>query len=149
MSPWPLCLPVYILLVADVFGNKKQKHQDLNFFSAIIIGTTQVLALIPGASRSGVTITAALFVGFSREAATRISFMMAIPAIAGASFIKLFDLSSGASEVQWSTIVVGVMTSGIAAFACITIFLRLIDRIGFLPFVAYRLLLGGLLLLAM
>ena len=138
-----------LLLVADVFGNKKQEHQDLNFFSAIIIGTTQVLALIPGASRSGVTITAALFMGFNREAATRISFMMAIPAIAGASFIKLFDLSSGTSGVQWSNIVVGIMTSGIAAFACITIFLQLIDRIGFLPFVVYRLLLGGLLLLAM
>ena len=138
-----------LLLVADVFGNKKQEHQDLNFFSATIIGTTQVLALIPGASRSGVTITAALFMGFNREAATRISFMMAIPAIAGASFIKLFDLSSGTSEVQWSTIVVGIMTSGIAAFACISIFLQLIDRIGFLPFVVYRLFLGGLLLLAM
>ena len=75
--------------------------------------------------------------------------MMAIPAIAGASFIKLFDLSSGTSEVQWSNIVVGIMTSGIAAFACITIFLQLIDRIGFLPFVVYRLFLGGLLLLAM
>ena len=138
-----------LLLVADVFGNKKQEHQDLNFFSAIIIGTTQVLALIPGASRSGVTITAALFMGFNREAATKISFMMAIPAIAGASFIKLFDLSSGTSGVQWSYIVVGIMTSGIAAFACITIFLQLIERIGFLPFVVYRLLLGGLLLLAM
>ncbi len=106
-----------------------------------------MLALIPGASRSGVTITAALFMGFNREAASRISFVMAIPAIAGASFIKLFDLSTGALQVQWSNIIIGIFTSGIAAFACITLFLQLINRIGFLPFVLYRLLLGGILLM--
>ena len=135
-----------LLLVADIFGNKNQEHQDLNFCSAIFIGVMQVLALIPGASRSGVTITAALFMGFNREAASRISFMMAIPAIAGASFIKLFDLSTGALQVQWSNIVIGIITSGIAAFACLTLFLHLINRVGFLPFVLYRLLLGGILL---
>ena len=135
-----------LLLVADTFGSKSQEHRDLNFCSAIFIGAMQVLALIPGASRSGVTITAALFMGFNREAASRISFVMAIPAIAGASFIKLFDLSTGALQVQWSHIIIGIITSGIAAFACLTLFLQLINRIGFLPFVLYRLFLGGILL---
>ena len=134
-----------LLLAADLFGNKKRKHQELDLYSAIFIGATQILALIPGASRSGVTITAALFLGFNRESASRISFMMAIPAIAGASFVKLFDLATREIPVQWTGIILGIFTSGIAAFTCITLFLKLIDRVGFLPFVLYRLLLGSIL----
>ena len=137
-----------LLLAADLFGNKKRKHQELDLYSAIFIGATQILALIPGASRSGLTITAALFLGFNRESASRISFMMAIPAIAGASFIKLFDLATRELPVQWTDIILGIFTSGVAAFICIALFLKLIDRVGFLPFVLYRLLLGSILFFA-
>lgn len=136
-----------VLLVADVFG-KRQRHQtDLGPGGALLIGLSQCLALIPGASRSGVTMTMALLLGFTRQAASRISFLIAIPAIAGASLLKTIDLVTSNASVDWFAMGMGSAIACVSAFLCIKLFLNLIDSIGFLPFILYRLVLGAVLLL--
>ena len=113
----------------------------------LIIGCFQVLALIPGTSRSGITISAALLVGLSRQMSIKFSFLLAIPVITLATMVKLFDLVNGSSEVDWLMLVLGFFISATTAYATVVFFVRLVDRIGFLPFVVYRILLGAILLL--
>jgi len=111
--------------------------------AALIIGLAQVLALIPGTSRSGITITAALFCGLERQAAARFSFLLSIPVIVAASVVMLLDVQQGAQALHWQSMLIGVVVSSLAAYASIAMFLKLLDRIGLMPFVVYRCLLGG------
>ncbi|MGV0034435.1 MAG: undecaprenyl-diphosphate phosphatase [Candidatus Azotimanducaceae bacterium WSBS_2022_MAG_OTU7] len=113
---------------------------------SIAIGLAQCLALIPGTSRSGVTITMALLLGQSREHAARISFLIAIPAIAGAATIKLWDLLHTPMTQDWLTLGIATVVAGLSAYFCIVILLNIVNRVGYLPFVIYRLGLGGLLI---
>ncbi|GLT20132.1 undecaprenyl-diphosphatase [Vibrio zhanjiangensis] len=109
---------------------------------ALLIGIAQALAMIPGTSRSGITITAALYFGFTREAAARFSFLMSIPIIllAGA-YLGLKLMSSGVA-VDTNILYTGIVTSFVSAYVCIHVFLKLISRMGMTPFVVYRLALG-------
>lgn len=118
---------------------------QLTILGALIIGVAQALALVPGTSRSGITITAALFLGFSREHAARFSFLMAIPIIVLGAGLMTLDLLEEA-YVDWSALVIGAVVSALSAYACIYYFLSFINRLGMLPFVVYRLLLGAVLL---
>tara|TARA_B100000959_G_scaffold181191_1_gene189538 strand:- start:365 stop:964 length:600 start_codon:yes stop_codon:yes gene_type:complete len=113
----------------------------------LIVGCFQALALIPGTSRSGITITAALLVGLSRQMSIKFSFLLAIPVIILATLVKVFDLTNESREVDWLMLAIGFFISAITAYATVVFFVRLVDRIGFLPFVVYRILLGALLLL--
>jgi undecaprenyl-diphosphatase len=135
-----------LLLFADRAGRKKLTDTDLNWKQALLIGASQCLALIPGTSRSGITITTALLAGFTREDASRISFLISIPTIAGASVLKLTDLASSDMQINWGFFLIGSMVAMFSAYLCIRLFLDFISRIGFLPFVIYRIVLGGLLL---
>ncbi|MGH1485874.1 MAG: undecaprenyl-diphosphate phosphatase [Cellvibrionaceae bacterium] len=113
---------------------------------ALIIGFAQALALIPGTSRSGITITAALLCGLSRDSSARFSFLLAIPIIllsGGYKTVQLLSLPS----VNWGDLLLGAVLSAASAFLCIHYFLKFINRIGMMPFVIYRLILGGFLLL--
>ena len=113
---------------------------------AILIGCAQALALIPGTSRSGITLTAALWLGLSRRVAAKFSFLLSVPIILGAATLKINDLIEVSEPVAWDTIVVGIIVSFLSAYLCIQLFLGWIQRIGLLPFVAYRLALGMILL---
>ncbi|MBX2807201.1 MAG: undecaprenyl-diphosphate phosphatase [Cellvibrionaceae bacterium] len=113
---------------------------------AVIIGCAQALALIPGTSRSGITMTAALFCGMSRDASARFSFLLAIPIILLGGAYKTWQLL-GLPAVNWGDLFLGVILSAVSAFLCIHFFLKFINRIGMMPFVIYRLILGGFLLL--
>ena len=112
----------------------------------LIIGCFQALALIPGTSRSGITITAALLIGLSRSLSVKFSFLLSIPVIALAMVAKTFDLVNQVDKVDWLLLLLGFIISTITAYATIVFFIRLVERIGLLPFVIYRLLLGVLLL---
>ena len=112
----------------------------------LIIGCFQALALIPGTSRSGITITAALLIGLSRSLSIKFSFLLSIPVIAIAMIVKTFDLANQVNNVDWLLLLLGFIISAITAYATIVFFIRLVERIGLLPFVIYRLLLGALLL---
>jgi len=127
---------------------KQKELMDLSWRNALLIGCAQVLALIPGTSRSGVTMMAGLFCQLTREAAARFSFLMSIPIILARGVLKSFELiSAGSENVQWLGMLYGLIISGLVAFSCIHFFLQLIERVGFLPFVVYRLFLGSLLLM--
>mgnify|MGYP001158151239 FL=1 len=132
------------LWAADRSNYKGSK--SLTPLLAIWIGVAQCLALIPGTSRSGITMTAALLAGFSRTDATKISLLISIPTILAATCLKLFDLASSNEPTNWYAVCVGVVVSSISAYLCIKFLLSFIEQIGFLPFVAYRLMLGTILL---
>ncbi len=113
---------------------------------AVIIGIAQAIALVPGTSRSGITMTAALLLGLSKQTAARFSFLLSIPLITAAGGLKTYELVAMDSPAPWGIISVGAAVSAITAFLCIHWFLKLLDTMGFMPFVIYRLLLGAVLL---
>ena len=140
-----------LLLVSDRIGNKQRTLADMNWKTALLIGFAQILALIPGTSRSGVTMTAALFCNLDRAAAARFSFLLAIPIIAASGLLRGIQLlRDGTESVEWLVLLYAIFISAVVAYLCIHYFLQLIERFGFLPFVIYRVLLGiALILLAL
>jgi undecaprenyl-diphosphatase len=134
------------LVIAAARGVQTRCEYRLDAGRVAIIALAQALALIPGTSRSGITITAGLLVGLDRKAAARFSFLLSIPAILMAAAYEGSKLLGGEPPVSWAPILVGVSLSAVSAYACIHYFLKLLDRIGMQPFVWYRLLLGALLL---
>ncbi len=128
-----------VLLVAD---QSRGRQETVGWTAAFFIGLAQVLALVPGTSRSGITITAALMLGLTRTAASKFSFLLAIPTIAGAQLLLTLDLTSALGDQVWRDLVAGAMISGLAAFVCIHFFIQLVERTGMLPYVIYRLALG-------
>lgn len=133
---------------ADRRGRREYDEYQLGWSAALIIGLSQVLALIPGTSRSGITITAGLALGLSRHGAARFSFLLAIPTILGSAVLLLQELLASTAPVDWLALGLGTILSFISALLCIHFFLRLLEHIGMLPFVVYRIVLGiGLLLI--
>lgn len=124
----------------------QQLDNELSWRTAILIGFAQAIALIPGTSRSGITITAALFLKLSPEMAARFSFLLSIPAILGATTLAVADLVTSKTEVNWEDLTIGVLLSGISAYLCIHFFIKLLQRTGMTPYVIYRIALGILLL---
>jgi undecaprenyl-diphosphatase len=136
-----------LLWLADWRGRGTRDEFSIRWRDIAIVGGAQALALIPGTSRSGVTMTAALLLGFSRKAAARYSFLLAIPIIALAGAYETLKLvQSPPDQVHWLQLFTGAVIAGIAAWLCVHWFLKLIERIGMLPFIVYRLLLGAFLL---
>ena len=131
-----------LLWVADISGRRNRNEYALVLLDVLVIGLAQALALIPGTSRSGITITAGLMLGLNREAAARFSFLLSIPVIFLAGALETLDYLSEASIQDATPLLIGALISAVSAYACIHYFLKLLERIGMLPFVAYRLLLG-------
>ena len=137
-----------LLGFSDWLHSRMDRVRDvIRASDVLIVGCFQALALIPGTSRSGITITAALLVGLSRQMSIKFSFLLAIPVITLATLAKMFDLVNESAEVDWLMLTLGFIVSAVTAYATVVFFIRLVDRIGFLPFVIYRILLGALLLL--
>ncbi|GLK53169.1 undecaprenyl-diphosphate phosphatase [Maricaulis virginensis] len=131
------------LWLADRYGKQTGTLETLGFKDAALIGIAQLFALIPGASRSGVTMTAGRALGLKRSESARFSMLMAIPVIAAFALVSVIDLA-GADDAGASLeagLIVAVL-SFFAAWASIAVMMKLVDRIGFLPFVLYRLALG-------
>ncbi len=134
------------LWYADRRASEKAALTTLTLRQAMFIGIAQAIALIPGTSRSGITITAGLLLGLTRTDAARFSFLLSIPVIALAGGYKGLQLAQQAEPVAWSLVLIGMAVSFVAAYLCIKLFLQVIERMGMLPFVIYRLALGALLL---
>lgn len=134
---------------ADIKGKRIQPIEKLTFKQAMIIGFAQALALIPGTSRSGITMTAGLMLGLTRDAAARFSFLLSIPVILGAGLLLTLDLIDTPQAIAWDVLFTGAAVAAISAWICIHYFLAFINRIGLMPFVIYRFCLGGLLLWVM
>lgn len=147
-APWVIAVTTigFGLLLGWV-DRRARRHRDLDSLSlrdALIIGGSQILALVPGTSRSGITMTAGLWLGLTRAAASRFSFLLSIPTILASGTLVTRDLLAENAPVDWAALGLGVVLSGIAAYLAIALFLRFIERIGMWPFVIYRLLLGGI-----
>ena len=103
----------------------------------MMIGIAQAVALIPGTSRSGITMTAGLLLGLTRRSAARFSFLLSIPVIVLAGLLSVLDLWHQTSPIDWQALINGAMIAGITAYFCIVYFLKLLERMGMLPFVIY------------
>lgn len=128
---------------ADLLGRKRRPITSTTMTEALIYGLAQALALLPGTSRSGITMTAGLAMGFSRQAGARFSFLLSIPISAAAGLYGLGKLiATPGAGVDLEVIVLAYCTSAISAFLCIALFLRFLDAFGMWPHVLYRLALG-------
>ena len=134
-----------VLLFADKSAARTRSQKELGWRDALIIGLAQALALIPGTSRSGITITAALMLGMDRQSASRFSFLLAIPVIVLATAYESVKLSLGPLTIDWFPVLVVMGVAFVSAGLAIHMFLKLLDRTGMLPYVIYRVLLGLLL----
>ncbi|MES2326234.1 MAG: undecaprenyl-diphosphate phosphatase [Pseudomonadota bacterium] len=144
------CLGLALLMgLAELFARHRRAMQDSSMVDAMVVGIAQVGALIPGVSRSGSTLTAALALGFTREEAARFSFLLGIPAIALAGLRELWELHKVHLSLHgWSVLAVGLLVASISAFAAIWGLMRILERFSAWPFVVYRALLGILILVS-
>ncbi len=135
---------IFALLLWYVEKTVKHRRDEYNMSwkDIALIGIAQALALVPGTSRSGVTIMAALWLGLTRSAAARFSFLLSIPVIVLSGGLTGLKLVQEPHEILWTELFTGFALSAVAAFICIHYFLKLIDKIGMMPFVWYRLALG-------
>ncbi|MEZ8645517.1 undecaprenyl-diphosphate phosphatase [Vibrio cyclitrophicus] len=131
-----------LLWWVDKNSSLRDDEYQVGWKKALFIGLAQAMAIIPGTSRSGATITAALYLGFTREAAARFSFLMSIPIITLAGGYLGLKLVTSGDPIHVGTLLTGVAVSFISAYICIHFFLKLISRMGMTPFVIYRLILG-------
>jgi undecaprenyl-diphosphatase len=131
-----------VLWLVDRRGGTGADEHTLNFRTALLIGCAQALAFIPGTSRSGITITAGLALGLSRQAAARFSFLMAIPVITLASLLEIWTLIQIEGPVPWLIIAAGTIVSCLSAYLCIKVFVNMLARVSMLPFAIYRVVLA-------
>lgn len=143
---WATLLFGILLGFSDRMGMTLNRFQHMRYFDALLIGLAQILALIPGASRAGVTITAARFLGYERASAARFSLLLAIPAILGASVLKGLDIFLSNNVNLGIDFLIAAGISFCAALASISIMMKWLNRAGFMPFVVYRIIVGALLL---
>ena len=134
-------------LLLGVADSRKQKstggeNRQISYLQAFIIGCFQIFALVPGASRSGVTITGGLLLGIGRVAAARFSFLLAIPTILASGVLMAWHELPTISADSAPAFLLGFVISAVSAYLCIDLFIRWIERIGMLPFVVYRIVLG-------
>jgi undecaprenyl-diphosphatase len=134
-----------LLLVADKVGPRLKVLEDITLKPAMVIGLAQALALIPGTSRSGITMSAARFLGFERAEAARFSFLLGIPAIAGAGALTLFEMRSSGQAMPPGAVTAAIFTF-FSALAAIAFLMAIVKRMSFTPFVIYRIFLAGFLL---
>ena len=137
------------MALAEILSRHRRSVENASLVDALLVGLAQVGALIPGVSRSGSTLTAALALGFRREEAARFSFLLGIPAIALAGSKELWELHKANLDMHgWSILALGLIVASISAFAAIWALMRALERFSAWPFVVYRGLLGILLLIA-
>jgi undecaprenyl-diphosphatase len=143
----------FLLLYAEKRSRQNRTIENYTWMDSVSIGLSQAIALIPGVSRSGMTITTAMLRDSDRTNAARFSFLLSTPVIVGAGLLKGLHLVkavihpvAGAVPIQWTVLGVGILTSAITGFLCIKFFLRYIQTKSFVPFVVYRFFLAGLVL---
>lgn len=138
-----------VLALADRFGRRQRIIADIRLRDAVVIGLAQALALVPGTSRSGVTISAALMLGFQRRDAARFSFLLSAPVILLATVYEVAVLFVEGGGVSWSTLGVAALVSGVVAYLSIEFFMRFVTTIGLLPFAVYRLVLAAIIVIVL
>lgn len=143
------CIVMGVLLaIAELYCRHRRSLAEITLLDALVVGIAQVGALIPGVSRSGSTLTAALFLDLKREEAARFSFLLGLPAIALAGLKEIYELHKAHLDAQgWSVLAVGLVVGSISAFAAIFLLMRILERFSAWPFVIYRIGIGVVLLI--
>lgn len=151
----PLLIAIFLVVfglilgLVDMLGRKRRILDEINTSNAMVIGLLQCLALIPGVSRSGITITAGLMLGFTRETAARFSFLMSLPIVAGAALLKTVDIvKHGIPAGEGMPMLVGIAVSAVTGYISVAFLLRFVQKRTLSPFVWYRVLVGGGLVIA-
>ncbi|NOX68005.1 MAG: undecaprenyl-diphosphate phosphatase [Gammaproteobacteria bacterium] len=132
--------------LADRFGRKQRNITDITIRDAVLIGLAQACALIPGTSRSGITITAGLALGLTRQDAARFSFVLSTPVILLATGYEFLLVMMSDQAVAWGQLAVAASISAVVAYLTIEFFMRFVSRIGLAPFAIYRVVLAGVLI---
>ncbi len=135
-----------LMIVADRLGKRERMIDDIRVRDAFVIGCAQALALVPGTSRSGITITAGRMLGIPRVDAARFSFLLSVPVILLASLYEGLHLALSPEPVRWNELGLGVAVAAIVAYLAIRFFMRVVGAIGLLPFAAYRIGLAAVIL---
>lgn len=134
-----------LLWFADARCRGQRTEHGIGWKDVLLVGIAQAISLIPGTSRSGATMTAGLMLGLNRQAAARFSFLLSIPVIVLAGGYEAYKLTKTPHHLEWTVLAIGVAVSAITAYLCIHVFLSLLERMGMLPFVIYRFVLGAIL----
>lgn len=138
-----------ILGVVDIAGRKRLALDEVRPASALTIGLLQCLALVPGVSRSGITITAGLMLGFTRESSARFSFLLSLPIVAGAALLKGLQLAKhGIPAGEGLPMLIGILVSAVTGYISVASLLRFVQRRSMSPFVWYRVITGGVVIAA-
>jgi len=139
---WSLIGLAIILAIAEKTAKHKKDIKDLSFFGSLIIGISQVFALIPGASRSGTTITGGLFVGLNREAAARFSFLLSIPAVLGSGLLQLYEALSYIDSAMTLHLIVATLAAAVTGYFAIDFLLKYLRKNTTFVFIYYRIAIG-------
>ncbi len=140
---WACVVLAFLLGIAEVRARHRRMIDDASFLDAMLVGIAQVGALIPGVSRSGSTLTAALALGFKRDEAARLSFLLGLPAIALAGLKEMWELHKVHLDGHgWSVLMVGLIVASVSAFFAIWGLMRILEQFSTWPFVVYRFILG-------
>ncbi|HKC88099.1 MAG TPA: undecaprenyl-diphosphatase UppP [Blastocatellia bacterium] len=135
-----------LLFLAEQFGNRRNEIDHINIREALVVGVAQAFALIPGSSRSGTTITAALFAGMTRESAARFSFLLSIPAIGASGLLELKQALHLLSGVSMVNLAVSTAVSAVVGYASIAFLISYLRRHSTYVFIIYRLIVGAIVL---
>tara|TARA_Y100001968_G_C19137242_1_gene609698 strand:- start:103 stop:528 length:426 start_codon:yes stop_codon:yes gene_type:complete len=138
-----------LLALAEIYGKRQKLFNDINLKDIIFLGFAQSLAIFPGVSRSGITLTSALFSGIERKTAARLSFLVGIPAISMSGLVELFTLFRTLSSIDILPIIIGIITSFFSSLFAIDLFLKFLAKNNTFVFVYYRLVFGVFILSAL
>ncbi len=144
---WACIVMAALLAIAEIWARHRRTIDKATIVDALVVGLAQTGALIPGVSRSGSTLTAALMLGFKRDEAARLSFLLGLPAIALAGFKELWELHKIHLDwYAWSVLIVGIGVAAVSAFFAIWGLMKILENFSSWPFVVYRFLLGVVIL---
>ncbi len=138
-----------LLALSEIYGNKKKLFEDINLNDVFLLGLAQSLALFPGVSRSGITLTSALFSGIERKTGARLSFLVGIPAISLSGLVELITLFRSLSVIDILPTIIGIISSFFSSIIAIDLFLKFLDKNNTFVFVYYRLAFGAFILSAL
>ena len=130
------------LYIADKYGKKTNSVESIDLKDSLIVGTFQIFALMPGVSRSAITMIGALILSYSREDAARFSFLLSIPTLSAVLLGSSIEATQSEETYDWSILILGGLISFAISLLCINLFLSFIQKIGFTPFVLYRIILS-------
>ncbi len=144
---WSLILLAVVLAIAELVAKHRRKLEEMNFTDTQIIGLAQAVALIPGSSRSGVTITAGLFLGLTRESAARFSFLLSVPAVLASGLFELRDLiKNGIGDAGLFNLALATLAAAVVGYLSIAGLLKWLQTRSTMVFIVYRILLGVMIL---